>query len=331
MAERRPHPAAGRQLRTDAGSGAKTAGHRREAAGRQRSVPVGPADGPAHPPPARRGRSRPAQRRHGPARGEAEESPEGTAGPARRRWTPAARRADHARDGSLAVRGSAAPAAGLRLLGLRGRVRRGADPEDAAAALPRRHHRSQRHGAGRDRTGRGRDRRPGSDQQAARRVRRRDRALPADDRGRAAPAAHQAEHPLRVPEEEGAGDDVHPDGGRPRRPEPVRDLPRERPHPHLPERTAGRTDRRLRRRRRQGPGGSGVQAEHPAGRGGGPRGVRERPERQQDPAGHQQDHPGAERPRLPADPGLRAAVGGPAAGGPAGAPRPRPTSASPSP
>ena len=67
-----------------------------------------------------------------------------------------------------------------------------------------------------------------------------------------------------------------------------------------------------------GKAGLEMQAEHPAGRGRGPGGLRERAQRQQDPARQQQGHAGAERARLPADPGLRAAVGGPAAGGPAG-------------
>ena len=75
-------------------------------------------------------------------------------------------------------------------------------------------------------------------------------------------------------------------------PSPARHLPRERPDPHLPERLRRRLGRRLRRRRRQGPGRAGVQARHSARRRRGQGDLRERTERQQDPARPEFDYTG---------------------------------------
>ena len=106
-------------------------------------------------------------------------------------------------------------------------------------------------------------------------------------------------------------------GRRPGRPRPLRHLPRERPDPHLSRtaRSAG-VGGRLRRRRRQGPGRAGAQAEHPAGRASRARRTYESaPNGSKIPLGTSTHHPGPERPELPADHRLRAAVDGRAAAG----------------
>jgi cell division protein FtsI (penicillin-binding protein 3) len=72
-----------------------------------------------------------------------------------------------------------------------------------------------------------------------------------------------------------------------------------------------------------GDGRAGAVDERRAGRGRGQRGLRERPERQQDPAGDQHRDAGQERDQLPADPGLGAAVDGRAPDRGSGAEDPR--------
>ena len=81
------------------------------------------------------------------------------------------------------------------------------------------------------------------------------------------------------------------------------------PDPHLSQRLGRRLGGRIRRGRRQGPGRAGAYAERSAGRRRGQGDIRERTERQQDPARPEVAHAGTERPQLPAHPRLRDAVG----------------------
>ena len=195
---------------------------------------------------------RPPRRRRRPAEGPAADA-------ARVLVAAAARRPGRHRHGAVAVRRTAPPAAGFRLLRLR-RLGGPAHPHAPAAALAGHHHRPQRPGARLHPARRRGHRRPDPDHAAGRRDRRRALRVPRDARRGPDAAADQARHPLRLPEEEGAGAHLQRPGRRPGAEGHLRRLPRERPDPHLPRRLRRLVGGRLRRRRRQGPGRPGARA-----------------------------------------------------------------------
>ena len=183
--------------------------------------------------------------------------------------------------GAVVVRRPAATAAGLRVLLLPG-GRSAAHP----AAAP---------GARRSPTATGRcwprpsrrggDRRSHADRRTGGRGGRDRVPAPRHDDHRADAPADQAVDPLRLPQEAGAGADLQRSGRRALRPQDLRRLPRGRSDADLPGQVRRLLGGRLRRSGRPGPGGTGAQVQHRAGRRRGRADLRERPERQPDPAG----------------------------------------------